>query len=166
MLEVVGIMKDPPVNLTFRPEIIVSEELGLLSMSKSLITTGGPAPSMEDIENDWNFNFFTSYLMVHPNSDTAQVYAAFRSLEKQHYGEEVGYSFHLQPLIEIYFGSGHLFNASNPMGDRQTILIFIGIGLLILAISLGNYILLYSRQTISRSREFALRRMAGATGRK
>jgi putative ABC transport system permease protein len=166
MLKVVGIMKDPPVNLTFRPEIIVSEELGLLSMSKSLITTGGPAPSLEDIENDWNFNFFTSYLMLYPNSDTAQVFAAFRSLEKQYYGEEVRYTFHLQPLKEIYLVSGHLINAGTPMGDRQTILIFIGIGLLILAISLGNYILLYSGQTISRSREFGLRRIAGATGRK
>ncbi len=165
LLKVVGIMKDPPANLTLRPEIIVSQELGLLNMSQSLITIGRAPPGPEQIAQDWELNFFTTYMMLNSDADTAQVYAAFRSLEEQHHEKEARSSFHLQPLRDIYFGSGHLIGADNPQGDRQTLFIFIGIGLLVVMISLLNYILLYSGQTIYRSREFGLRRIAGATGR-
>lgn len=165
LLEVVAVMKDPPRNLTFRPEIIVSAELGLLNMSENMITTGGSPPTINDIAGGWEFNFFTTYIMLKEGADTSQVSAAFRSLEEQYYGDEKKHSFHNQALKDIYLGSGHLINNFSPQGERQVIYIFTGIGLLIVLISLLNYILLYGGLTITRIKEFALRRIAGATGK-
>ena len=161
---VVGIMKEPPLNITLRPGMILSADLGLLNMSKSLITTGGEPPSKEDIAGNWGFNFFTTYLLIRPGADTSQVNAAFRSLEAQHYGEEGNYTFRLQPLRDVYLGSGELINAGARIGDRQTVYIFAGIGILILIISLLNYILLLSGQTILRSKEYGIRKVLGASG--
>jgi putative ABC transport system permease protein len=163
LASVVAVIKDLPQNVTFRPGIILSMDLGLVSMSKSLITTGGESPAPEDIAIDWDFNFFTTYALLKPEADTSQVIAAFRSLERDHYGEELKYSFLLQPLRDIYLGSGHLINADTPMGDWQNIFTFSGIGLLIIIISALNYILLYGGQTALRSKEYGIRKVIGAS---
>jgi len=165
MVRVVGIMEEPPENITFRPEIVVSPNLGLLNMSKTLITTGGESPTPNEIASDWNLNFYSTYLKLHKDADTVQVLSAFHSLEKQHFGDESNYTFHLQPLRDIYLGSGHMINVGNPMGDIQVLFIFTGIGILIILSSLLNYILLYSGQTIMRSKEYGIRKVVGASGK-
>jgi len=102
-------------------------------------------------------------VMLKPDADTSQVMAVFKSLEQQHYGEEIKYSFHLQPLRDIYLESNHLINVDNPTGDWQVIITFSGIGLLIIIISALNFILLYSGQTSLRSKEYGIRKVIGAT---
>ena len=163
MARVVAIIKDLPQNVTFRPGIILSVDLGLVTMSKSLITTGGNPPTPEDIATDWDINFFTTYVMLNPGADTSQVQAVFKALEQQHYGEELKYSFHLQPLRDIYLESNHLINTDHPTGDWQVIITFSGIGLLIIIISALNFILLYSGQTSLRSKEYGIRKVIGAS---
>ena len=164
LASVVAVIKDLPKNLTFRPGIILSIDLGLTGMSKSLITTGGLPPTPEEIATDWNINFFSTYVMLASGTDTSQVQAVFRSLEQQHYGEEQKYSFLLQPLSDIYLGSGHLINSDTPIGDWQVIFTFSGIGLLIIIISSLNFILLYSGQTSLRTKEYGIRKVIGASG--
>jgi putative ABC transport system permease protein len=164
-VRVVGIMKDCPRNITFRPDIVVSPELGPLNMSKTLITTGEKPPSPSEVSRDWDLNFFTTYLMLHEDADTTQVLSAFKSIEKQHFGDESNKTFHLQPLHDIYLGSGHMVNVGNPTGDRQVLYIFSGIGILIILVSLLNYILLYSGQTIIRTKEYGIRKVVGASGK-
>ncbi len=163
MVRIIGIMNDLPRNSTFRPGIVVSPELGLLGMSRSLITTGGSPPGPRDLATSWEMSFFTTYLMLQPGADTVQVSSVFQSLEQKHYGEEPIYSFYLQPLKDIYLESGHLINSDNQAGDWQTIYIFSGIGLLIIIISALNYILFYSGQTILRSKEYGIRKVVGAS---
>ncbi|KPK84180.1 MAG: hypothetical protein AMS27_10655 [Bacteroides sp. SM23_62_1] len=163
MLRIVGIMEDPPRNITLRPGMVTSIDFGLEAMSRSLITSGGEPPGPFDLRTGWDYTFFDTYLLLEPTNDAISINRVFHSLELQHYGEKPMYTFDLQPLSDIYLGSGSLINSDYSSGSRQIINIFSGIGLLIIIISILNYILLYSGQTILRSREFGVRKVFGAS---
>jgi putative ABC transport system permease protein len=163
MLRVAGIMDDPPRNITLRPGIVTSADFGLDAMSKSLITSGGAPPGPSELRTGWDYPFFDTYLLLESTADTNRINRVFHSLEIQYFGEEPMYAFDLQPLNDIYLGSGSMVNSDYSSGNRQTIYIFSGIGLLIIIISALNYILLYSGQTVLRSQEYGVRKVFGAS---
>ena len=163
MLRVAGIIEDLPRNITLRPGIVASIDFGLQAMSKSLITSGGDPPGPLDLRTGWDYPFFDTYLLLEQTTDTNSINRVFHSLEIQHFGEEPINTFDLQPLSDIYLGSGSMVNSDYSSGNRQTIYIFSGIGLLIIIISALNYILLYSGQTVLRSQEYGVRKVFGAS---
>ncbi len=115
--------------------------------------------STRENETQWgNFNFNT-FVELHPNANTTAVAQQLTSLlqaAKQDSGTVLG----LQPLADMHFDTQ--FQDDFEKGSRNTVGVFIAIGLLLLLMACINYVSLATARSLERYKEIGIKKVVGA----
>jgi len=161
-LEIVAMFKDVPTSSSFRPDMIISNEIALQQMDK-LITTSSATPFGADFfASSWSmYLFFNTYILIPEGHTPESVKAIMDSYEGSHFDKELAIEFHLQEYGDIYFGSGHIL-ANRGGGSKKMIYIYSVVALLLLLTATLNYILLSISVLGKRKREMGLKMIHGA----
>jgi len=162
---VVAVFKDFPQNSTIRASIIGSINFGMQHLVANLISTGDMKPDEQSIRESWeNGYFFTNYLLFKKGTDIDAFEKKLKVLGAEHSTVINKLSLELQPLSNIYFGSGKITdNNSGDIGNLPMLYILASVGLLILIIACINYLNLTSAQAMTQTKSLAVRMVFGAS---
>jgi putative ABC transport system permease protein len=164
LLTVSGVYKSFPSNSTLDPAFIADIKLSdkmFRQFQRSLGDYGNEASS----ELNWGRTEFISYLVLDKNADPEKI-----SVMMEKYKEFItdenkdNLNFQLQPVSEIYLGSedingGYFLRR----GNREELKYYEAISILILIISLANFILLARAGVSERVHELGTRKVFGAS---
>jgi putative ABC transport system permease protein len=164
-LTVTGIYKELPPNSTLFPQFIADIRLSE-KLFVNFQTQLGEFGSGISTALNWNNAFFISYVVLDKNTDKQALAAKmmkYREIIKDQGTKDQKYS--LQPVNEIYLKSAGLTGSSNSIriGNANELKYYWAISLLILLISVTNYIFLTRASTADRLRELGIRKVLGAT---
>ena len=164
-VEVIAVYEDFPQNVTINASIIGSLNFGLHHLVANLISTGDMKIGEQTIKESWeNGYFFTNYLLLKKSTNIESFEKKLKELGNEHSISTNNLSFSLQPLHDVYFGSGKLTdNNSGDQGNMPMLFILGSIGLLILIIACINYLNLTSAQAMTQTKALALRMVCGAS---
>ncbi len=151
-LEVVGILRDIPYNSSLRFDIVASY------------------PTIRKIYPDWISNWGaywegTAYVVVDDPSSAENIATQINSVVKQHFKEDDKESteYFLQPLADVHSNARYA-NGPNYILPKEALLASGLTVLMILIVSVFNFINLSTSQAIKRSKEIGIRKTLG--GRK
>lgn len=149
-----GIMKNFPANTIFADYEAVAN-------FTSLEKLWGNQGLMSNFDN----NSFGIFLLAAPNANLSglseKTLKLFHSSEIWLYTGGYANTVVYEPLEDVYFSK--LGSWGLKMGDRQLILILVGVTILILILSIVNYINLTIAQAGFRSKEVAIRKLNGSS---
>jgi len=167
LLTISGVYKNFPSNSTLNPSFIADIELSdkmFQQFQRSLGEYGNEAGSTLD----WRRTEFISYVVLDKNTDPEKI-----SISMEKYKEfltdenKENLSFELQPVADIYLGSQDISGAFFlRRGNREELMYYEAITILILIISLANFILLARAGVAQRAHELGTRKVFGASHRK
>lgn len=121
---------------------------------------------MDFFNNDWASNTFVTYFQLKNNSKPQQTAAKIASLVKTNrQAGDATSSFEMQPLYDIHFYSAGIEGDMGRKGNITHMYVFGIVGLFVLLIACINYMNLTTARFAGRSKEIAVRKVAGA-GRK
>ena len=152
-LVVAGILKEPPVLSHFQFEVIINLE--------------ARRPFHAHMFENWG-NFSSHYYMLlrpdaNPELVSEKILTLFNSARGVDPSDQ-NIGFWLQPLEEVYLGSGKIetsgFNVAS--GSPSTVTIFGISAILILLLACFNYVNLATAKAVSRAREVGIRKVLGA----
>ncbi len=110
----------------------------------------------------WNRMSYYTYLLTRPNTDTDELEAQIHDHIQPFLEEDSSINkIFLQPFEKIYLYSKFSYDV-NDLGNIDTVMIFLAIGLLILLIASINFINLSTAQFSRRIPEVAIKKVAGA----
>jgi putative ABC transport system permease protein len=131
------------------------------------IVSTGQAPTAQQMKESWfwgNGSFFTNYVLLKEGTSATQLKTKIHQLGLQHSEKDDKLELSLQPLNDIYFGSGKIVdNNAGDKGNRSMLYILISIGTLILTMACINYLNLSSAQAIAQTKTLAVRKVCGAS---
>lgn len=137
--EVVGVMKDIPVNSHFRTDLFIS--YSSLESTRRCLSCGQAMYTLLREDAD-------------PDTVASRVLSHIREIDGRSYVEDVK----LEPLTEVYFSKW----ITNPQGNLRYIYIMSGIAFLVLMIGCANYMNLSTARFSQRSKEIGVRKVLGA----
>jgi putative ABC transport system permease protein len=146
-LKVTGILKDLPYNTDFKFEYLIPFQFveGL---------QGGR-------EDNWGNNSVSSFIKLKPGSDLSSVNEQIKDIEKKNRKESQHIEIFLYPLTKMRLYSK--FENGMPVGGRIEIIRMLAIlGVCLIAIACINFINLSTARAQRRSKEVAVRKVAGA----
>jgi len=119
------------------------------------------------LSNDWGSNTFVSYLKLKKGTQIEQTQAKLNQLVAANRKAEQNTksSFFLQPLNRIHFHSAGFDGEMGRTGNLMHMYVFGIVALFVLLIACINYINLTTARFASRSKEIAVRKVAGAAKR-
>lgn len=149
--EVTGVFKDFPGNSHFKADFICS-----LITLKDLWGEG--------TMNNWYNSFLYSYIKIPSPSDAVHVEQQLNLFLNQHIQLPAGnkIALALQPVTEIHLSS-HLMNELDVNGNKMYIFILSAVGLLILIVSMINFVNLGIAKSAQRSKEIGVRKVLGSS---
>lgn len=166
-LTVCGVFNDFPSNSTINPSFIADIRLSERMFSQYERSLGDFG-NQSETPLDWLRGEFLSYIVLAENSDPVAVakkmekYKEFLVMENKN---ELSYK--LQPVSEIYLGSsGITGNQFLRQGNARELLYYEVISVIILIISLSNYILLTRAGFAERIMNLGTRKAFGASSGK
>jgi putative ABC transport system permease protein len=136
-----GIMKDFPQNSHFHPEFIAT-------------------PEDKQEFNGWAWTYF----LMRTGSNPEEIISGFQKFYKMRFGKEDQFEPHLQPISEIHLHSDKL-REIEPNGNTFVIITLVSAALILLFISLTNYINLNLGMAVFSDRFLQLGKVFGSTGR-
>ncbi len=162
-----GVFRSFPSNSTLNPSFItdirMSEKM-LLQFQRTL----GEYAFSENRSSGWKSPDFLSYVVLDKSADPGEL-----SVKMEKYREFIpnerkdSLSFKLQPVTEIYLGSGDITGSLYlRRGNREELKYYEIISVLILLISIANYVLLARASVSERMHELGTRKVFGASQRK
>jgi putative ABC transport system permease protein len=149
---VTGVIEDMPHNSHFRYDLIAT-----LTNAEDLFGTR--------MMNHWGWMNFATYFLFHPDFSESEFTTKCNAFiaEQLSLSERKPPILSLQMLKDIHLYSTHIENDLQPQGDISYVLIFSGIGILILLIACFNYINLFTTYATKRAKEIGIKKTAGAT---
>lgn len=142
-LMVTGVLKDVPSNSHFHFDFLISTK-----------KFGG------NIDADWNFYNFYTYIKVKPNTNVASLTKKIQTAYKS--GVENGKNiFYIQPLTGIHLTSNLKWELE-PTSDKLYVYVFTIIAFFIILIAGINYVNLATAKASVRAKEVGVRKVAGA----
>ncbi|HUX96647.1 MAG TPA: FtsX-like permease family protein [Bacteroidales bacterium] len=163
-LSVCGVYKDFPSTSTLFPRFISNIKLSEKMFRQFQKSLGEYADENRSSLN-WESGNFLSYIVLEKNADIKAL-AIKMAKYKEHITNErmKDFSFSLQPVTDIYLRSGASGgNQFSRAGNPNELKYYEVIALLILLISVTNYILLTRAATSYRLRELGTRKVVGAS---
>lgn len=151
---VTGIMDDIPENSHIQANMIIS----MTTYSKGVLPR---------IDTAWGLYDPAAYILVHPNTNQAQLEAKFPDFLERNTGDmmradKLFVSLFLEPLEDVYLKSER---GGEYSGDMGTIYIFSIIAIFILLIACINFINLTTARSVERAKEVGVRKVIGAEKR-
>lgn len=118
----------------------------------------------EGVENNWQFGSGYHYLLLEEHYDLDQLSAETAEMYKEHTGKEVSMPYQFNRFSELYM-SGKAMRTGNSMfgGQQKYVVIFSIIGVLMLLVASFNYINLTTSRSFARAKDFAIRKVVGAS---
>ena len=150
-----GVFKNLPDYSHFKPEILASK--------RYLGEIVGPLAD----DDNWEFNFFYTYIRVAPGAKREVITDRFNSFVKNSRkgvvkSEDLKLDFQLQPVTDIHLKSQIQFELESN-GDEKTVYALGIIGLIILIVGWINFINLSTARSINRGKEVGVRKVLGAS---
>ena len=163
VMEVVGVFNDLPNNVTIKASAVANTNIGFEVILNNMISVGA-SPTLADINESWAiYQLSVNYLLLKRGASVDDLTEKISQFVKNLPGDDK-YTFTLQPLNDIYFGSNDKnINYGGEKGNIQMIYILVSVGLLVLLIACINYMNLTSAQTISKIRNIVIRKIYGAS---
>jgi putative ABC transport system permease protein len=164
-MEVAAVYEDFPENTTLKASLIAGIDFGFRHLSLNLISTADEKPDANEFRESWkNGLFFTNYILLKKGADVDAFEKKLNRLGSEHSSENDKLSLSLQPLADIYFGSGKIVdNNGGEQGNLPMLYVLGSIGLLILIIACINYLNLTSAQALTQTKALAVRKVCGAS---
>ncbi|RAV99529.1 ABC transporter permease [Pseudochryseolinea flava] len=120
---------------------------------------------VEEMPNDWDGNNFATYMLLKGNASVKKLEKLITEETKRHLApESATVAIGLQPMDDVHFYSADILGgfASNP-GAISYMYILTAVGLFILLIASINYVNLSTSLSITRGKEVAVKKVAGAS---
>lgn len=165
----IGKILETDRDLNFRVTGVLKAIPGNSHLQFSTLVSGATVKQFSNWERisstDWNSNFWTTYLLLKPTTDTEALASKITTLVRSQRTPETPEStFELQALKDIHFHSdGYAQDRNSGEGNLSYIYIFGIVGLFILFIASINYINLTTARGISYGKEVGVRKVIGAT---
>lgn len=116
------------------------------------------------IENNWQFGSGYHYLLVEENYDLDQLAEETAKMVKEHTGREASLTFQFNRFSELYMMGKSMRNGNSMFGGQEKyVVIFSIIGALMLLVASFNYINLTTSRSFARAKDFAIRKVVGAS---
>ena len=153
-LQVEGVVEDPPASTHFRFDVVAPVE-------------AASAFSGYDDRTDWGDWNYCLYLLLKPGASARDVEPKLalcfpEEFRREKAGSSVDpASLRLQRLTDIHLRS-HLRGEFEANGDIRWVFFFSALGVLILGVSVLNFVNLATAQALRRNREVGLRKVLGA----
>jgi putative ABC transport system permease protein len=141
---VTGVIKDVPSNSHFKFDFLISTH-----------TIGGG-----DIDQNWGFYNFYTYIKLKPNTSIASVEPKIKALFKKNQPDNKNI-FYTQALTYIHLKSNLKWEL-RPNSDKIYIYVFGTIALFVIIIASINYINLVTAKSSLRAKEVGVRKVVGA----
>lgn len=148
LMTVRGIVEDPP-----KYSHIQFKALGAMANAENLYGS---------LLKQWGFSWLRTYIRV-TDQRIAEVEAGIPNLIEKYVAKDIAANFTMtfQPFDEVYLYSQDI-PKNTFKGDIKNLRIFGAIGLLILLISLMNYINLATARAVTRTKEIGIRKVLGS----
>lgn len=150
---VTGVMEEMPHNSHFRYQFFAT-----LSDAENIFGI--------DWMNNWGWQNFPTYFLLHPEfskSDFEIKSSQFITKCQNKRSDQPLPKYIFQPLTDIHLHSAHIDNDIQSQSNITYVLIFSGIGVLILLIACFNYINMLTVHATTRAKEIAIKKVVGAT---
>lgn len=164
-LKVTAIMDDLPLNLSLRPNILANIEIGLANFERVVNYSDTLKRDANYYKTSYDEWWFTTFILLNKGAD-------FKTLEnkidkiklefqpKEHWK----YELLLQPMSDFHFSKRDYVDDFFEEGKLTNIMIYSGVGLLILIIAISNYLILSLARSTSRLKEYGVRKIVGGSG--
>lgn len=151
---VTGVFEDLPRNSTLQVSCLVNSRWTLEPLNKAFNVT--------DIDVNFGFNYWNTYIRVAENTDVEVLGGQFSEFEKKYISEEPNVHYSLQNLGDVYLKSSDIAN-TGIQGNLDNIRLYSLVAFLIVLIAAINYIILSTAVSTGRAREIGIRKTAGGS---
>ena len=120
----------------------------------------------EELATTWDGWYYQTYLFIEKNAESSVVEQKVNSLITQFFEEHnadvdpKNYAVSFLPLKDLYFAS--VATDHHRYGNRQSVYLFLAVGLFILVLAILNYINLTTAHSSTRLKEIAIRKAVGS----
>jgi putative ABC transport system permease protein len=158
-LTVTAVLRDLPENTHFEFDALGSME----TVTAQARANQQPGSTNAIFTETWNSVAMPTYARFAPGA-SAEGFDARLTQHIRENGVAENFDITLQPLTEVHLGSSDvIFDPVQNKGDRNTVIVFAAIALLILLIAVVNYLNLSTARSTDRAREVGMRKVVGST---